>query len=218
MNIAELFKKNFIFIPIVISIVVGGFTSIKYVLNLTTTINDNQQSLINMERDVGVLKESLSEAKSRLASAEATWNMAENLYNVLANEVREHGYDINIQPKPVKGDWNGSGMHTNFSTDEMRHDADVELFVDICDKFSNRHAEHIAVYGKDNDQRLTGLHETHDIHTFSYGEGDRGASIRIPIETVDNNYKSGYLEDRRPAGNANPYDITKVIIDTIYGN
>ena len=137
---------------------------------------------------------------------------------ILERVAEEHGYDINIQPKPVKGDWNGSGMHTNFSTDEMRHDADVELFVDICDKFSNRHAEHIAVYGKDNDQRLTGLHETHDIHTFSYGEGDRGASIRIPIETVDNNYKSGYLEDRRPAGNANPYDITKVIIDTIYGN
>ena len=94
MNIAELFKKNFIFIPIVISIVVGGFTSIKYVLNLTSTINDNQQTLINMERDLGVVEESLAEAKSRLASAEATWNMAENLYNVLANEVREHGYDI----------------------------------------------------------------------------------------------------------------------------
>jgi len=94
MNIAELFKKNFIFVPIIVSIVVGGFTSIKYVLNLTSTINDNQQTIINLERDVGVLKESLSEAKSRLASAEATWNMAENLYNVLANEVREHGYDI----------------------------------------------------------------------------------------------------------------------------
>ena len=94
MNIAELFKKNFIFVPIIVSIVFGGFTSIKYVLNLTSTINDNQQTLINMERDVGVLQESLSEAKSRLASAEATWNMAENLYNVLANEVREHGYDI----------------------------------------------------------------------------------------------------------------------------
>ena len=94
MNIAELFKKNFIFVPIIVSIVVGGFTSIKYVLSLTSTINDNQQTLINMERDVGVLKESLSEAKSRLASAEATWNMAENLYNVLANTVREQGYDI----------------------------------------------------------------------------------------------------------------------------
>ena len=94
MNIAELFKKNFIFIPIIISIVVGGFTSIKYVLSLTTTINDNQQTIINMERDLGVVQESLAEAKSRLASAEATWNMAENLYNVLANEVREHGYDI----------------------------------------------------------------------------------------------------------------------------
>jgi hypothetical protein len=94
MNIAELFKKNFIFIPIVISIVVGGFTSIKYVLSLTTTINDNQQTIINLERDVGVVEERLAEARSRLASAEATWNMAENLYNVLANEVREHGYDI----------------------------------------------------------------------------------------------------------------------------
>jgi|TARA_R110001606_G_scaffold62270_1_gene145115 hypothetical protein len=94
MNIAELFKKNFIFIPIIISIVVGGFTSIKYVLSLTTTINNNQQTIINIERDLGVVQESLSEAKSRLASAEATWNMAENLYNVLANEVREHGYDI----------------------------------------------------------------------------------------------------------------------------
>ena len=94
MNIAELFKKNFIFVPIIVSIVVGGFTSIKYVLSLTTTINNNQQTIINLERDVGVLQESLSEAKSRLASAEATWNMAENLYNVLANEVREHGYDI----------------------------------------------------------------------------------------------------------------------------
>jgi len=94
MNIAELFKKNFIFIPIVISIVVGGFTSIKYVLNLTTTINDSKQTLINIERDLGVLEDSLTEAKGRLASAEATWNMAENLYNVLANTVREHGYDI----------------------------------------------------------------------------------------------------------------------------
>ena len=72
----------------------GGFTSIKYVLSLTTTINDNQQTIINLERDLGVVEESLAEARSRLASAEATWNMAENLYNVLANEVREHGYDI----------------------------------------------------------------------------------------------------------------------------
>tara|TARA_B000000475_G_scaffold6610_1_gene6068 strand:- start:599 stop:1561 length:963 start_codon:yes stop_codon:yes gene_type:complete len=137
---------------------------------------------------------------------------------ILERVAEEHGYDINIQPKPRKGDWNGSGMHTNFSTAEMRNDSNVELFVDICEKLSDNHDKHIAVYGKDNDQRLTGLHETQDIHTFSYGEGDRGASIRIPVETVNNNYKSGYLEDRRPASNANPYDITNVLIKTIYGN
>ena len=80
---------------------------------------------------------------------------------------------------------------------------------------SNRHDEHIAVYGKNNDQRLTGKHETASIDEYTYGEGDRGASIRIPVETVDAEYKTGYLEDRRPASNANPYEVTKVIIDTI---
>ena len=146
-------------------------------------------------------------------------NAADDLWisrYILERVAESHGYDINFHPKPVHGDWNGSGLHTNFSTEEMRTDANVELFVDICEKFADNHAKHIAVYGKDNDQRLTGLHETHDINTFSYGEGDRGASIRIPIGTIENNYKSGYLEDRRPASNANPYDITKVIINTIY--
>ena len=98
----------------------------------------------------------------------------------------------------------------------MRTNSSLGVYDDILSKFENNHAKHIEVYGKDNDQRLTGLHETHDIHTFSYGEGDRGASIRIPIETVESGYTSGYLEDRRPASNANPYDITKVIIDTMY--
>ena len=94
MNFAELFKKNFIFIPVVASIVVGGFTSVKYVLNLTTTINNSEVQIVNLERDLKVAKEKIAEMNTRLSSAEATWQMAENLYRQLADQVREHSYDI----------------------------------------------------------------------------------------------------------------------------
>ena len=94
MNIADLFKKNFIFIPVVASIVVGGFTSVKYVLNLTTTINQSELQIVNLERDLKVAEEKITEMNTRLSSAEATWQMAENLYRTLADQVREHDYDI----------------------------------------------------------------------------------------------------------------------------
>ena len=94
MNIADLFKKNFIFIPVVASIVVGGFTSVKYVLNLTTTINQSEVQIVNLERDLKVAEEKITEMNTRLSSAEATWQMAENLYRTLADQVREHDYDI----------------------------------------------------------------------------------------------------------------------------
>ena len=94
MNIAELFKKNIIFIPIVASIVVGSFTGIKYILNLTTTINQSEVQIVNLERDLKVAEEKITEINTRLTSAESTWQMAENLYRQLADQVREHSYDI----------------------------------------------------------------------------------------------------------------------------
>ena len=94
MNFADLLKKNFIFIPVVASIVVGGFTSVKYVLNLTTTINNSEVQIVNLERDLTVAQDKIAEMNTRLSSAEATWQMAENLYRTLADQVREHSYDI----------------------------------------------------------------------------------------------------------------------------
>ena len=94
MNFADLLKKNFIFIPVVASIVVGGFTSVKYVLNLTQTINASEVHIANLERDLTVAEDKIAEMNTRLSSAEATWQMAENLYRTLADQVREHSYDI----------------------------------------------------------------------------------------------------------------------------
>ena len=86
--------------------------------------------------------------------------------------------------------------------------------IDICEKFAKVHLEHIAVYGHDNDKRLSGLHETQHIGKFSYGISDRGASIRIPLAVVKDDWK-GYLEDRRPASNADPYKIAARILETL---
>ena len=94
MNFADLLKKNFIFIPVVASIVVGGFTSVKYVLNLTTTINESKVTIIKLESELKVAQKEITDMNTRLSSAEATWQMAENLYRQLADQVREHSYDI----------------------------------------------------------------------------------------------------------------------------
>lgn len=126
----------------------------------------------------------------------------------------EYGVRINLDPKPVKGDWNGSGMHANFSNNTLRTCGSKETYDKICEAFRPVVKEHIAVYGANNDQRLTGAHETQSIDKFSYGVSDRGASIRIPIAAVENGYK-GWLEDRRPASNADPYKVASRIIKTV---
>jgi glutamine synthetase len=126
----------------------------------------------------------------------------------------KYGVDVDFHCKPLKGDWNGSGMHANFSTDYLREGGGKEYFDALMGAFAKHQEEHIAVYGPDNDMRLTGLHETQSIDTFSYGVADRGASVRVPHAFVKDNYR-GYLEDRRPNSQGDPYAIASRILQTI---
>tara|TARA_R110001583_G_scaffold26142_4_gene94344 strand:- start:595 stop:1614 length:1020 start_codon:yes stop_codon:yes gene_type:complete len=127
----------------------------------------------------------------------------------------KHNYYIEYHPKPLGDtDWNGSGMHANFSNTLLRTCGSKETFATICEAFRPVTKEHIEVYGAYNDQRLTGKHETASITDFSWGVSDRGASIRIPIMVVQKGWK-GWLEDRRPASNGDPYKIAARIIKTV---
>ena len=94
MNLADLLKKNFVLVPVVASVLVGTFTGVRYIVNLTDTINTNQQEIINLQRDLKQAQKNVNDINTRLSSAEATWQMAENLYRQLADQVREHDYDI----------------------------------------------------------------------------------------------------------------------------
>ncbi len=136
---------------------------------------------------------------------------------LLERTAEQYGLWINWHCKPVKGDWNGSGMHANFSNTTLRTCGQKADYDRICEAFGASPAvikAHIDVYGPDNEQRLTGLHETQSISQFSYGVSDRGASIRIPIATVERGWK-GWLEDRRPNSAADPYKVAAQIIRTV---
>ena len=131
---------------------------------------------------------------------------------ILTRTSEEYGCSVSFDPKPVPGDWNGSGCHTNFSTGPMRDVGGYDVIMSAILELEKKHSAHMNAYGKDNDKRMTGLHETADYNVFSYGVADRGASIRIPRDTEKN--RRGYLEDRRPASNMDPYVVTSMIFET----
>ena len=124
-------------------------------------------------------------------------------------------YDVKINYIPkLRNDINGSGCHTNFSTSLTRCENGIIEIYNCMSKLENKHNEHIQVYGKDNEMRLTGVHETSSIRNFSFGVGTRNTSVRIPNQVVKDG--CGYFEDRRPAANIDPYQVTSIIFKTCF--
>ena len=132
---------------------------------------------------------------------------------ILERVAESYNLCISYDPKPFGPKFNGSGAHTNFSTKSMRAAGGIEAITSAIGKLQAKHKEHMTVYGEGNERRMTGMHETSDINTFTYGECDRSSSVRIPVNVKVE--KCGYFEDRRPASNADPYLVCAIMLDTV---
>ena len=130
---------------------------------------------------------------------------------LLCRIAEEHGCDATFEAKPAMGDWNGAGCHSNFSTKSMREGWDD--IIKACEALGKKTELHVKNYGHGIEYRLTGAHETERYDQYSYGVSDRGASVRIPWQVARD--KKGYIEDRRPNANCDPYVVTRLMVDTI---